>query len=82
MDDNTDKKLFENATRVAGIGALRQIRKLVDSFEDQDRKNKQRAIALIIATLIFAVSFVYFVMHDESETIILNNNSNQSKISP
>ena len=45
MNDNTNKKLSENESRIAGIGALRQIRKLVDNFENQNRKNKQKAIA-------------------------------------
>lgn len=78
MDDNADKKLSDNATRVTAISALRQIRQLIDGYEEQDRKNKRKAIALIIATLIFAVTISYFVTHDNSETITLKNNANQS----
>ena len=69
--NNAKTKLSKNTTRLLGINALRKIRTLVDGFEDQDQKNKRRAIALIITLIILFTLSIYLIIFSESEKSIL-----------
>jgi len=67
MDEKmTEEKLRRNTQRLTGIAALRKIRTLVDDFEVQDKKNKKRAIVLLVITLFIFLCFIYYIFSYES----------------
>ena len=72
MENNDAKrKLSNNTTRLVGFSVLRRIRTIVDDYEAQDKKNKQKVLTLSIVFFIFFALFLYFVFFDTPKTTIL-----------
>lgn len=70
-DNNTKNKLSENTSRLVAISTLRRIRSLVDGYEEQDRKNRRKAIVLFAILFVLLVTLIYFVLYSAAETTIL-----------
>jgi len=62
MEDNgTIEKLRKNIDRLIGISTLRKIRNMVDSINEQDRKNRSQVIFVLLITVIMFVSVAIYI---------------------
>ena len=76
-DNNTNRKLHQNTTRVVALSVLGKIRKIVDRLDEQDRSDKKHLliISIIIITLFITVAY-FFISSDRSYQHIQTNIDN------
>ena len=66
-DNNTNRKLHQNTTRVVGLSVLGKIRKIVDRLDEQDRRNKKHLVIIfIIIITLFMTATYFFISSDRS----------------
>jgi hypothetical protein len=77
-NNNTETKLAQNISRLVGVSTLRRIRRIVDGYEKQDKKNKLIATILIIVLLSLFSILMYHVINREPGINVLQTNPNKS----
>ena len=76
-DNNTNRKLHQNTTRVVGLSVLGKIIKIVDRLDEQDRRDKKHLVIIfIIIITLFITAAYFFISSDRSYQHIQTNIDN------
>jgi len=62
-DNNTNRKLHQNTTRVVGLSVPGKIRKIVDRLDEQDRRDKKHLVIIFIIIITLFITAAYFFIN-------------------
>ena len=76
-DNNTNRKLHQNTTRVVALSVPGKIIKIVDRLDEQDRRDKKHLVIIfIIIITLFITAAYFFISSDRSYQHIQTNIDN------
>ena len=76
-DNNTNRKLHQNTTRVVALSVPGKIIKIVDRLDEQDRRDKKHLVIIfIIIITLFITAAYFFISSDRNYQHIQTNIDN------